>query len=147
MASAWQGTDPVAWAQQSKALLTALVRQSVQQLAVEASTTVDNGGLVPVDTGNLGRSVIVSDRPPQVDAPGTKHDDQRDIAGGLADIELGKPVYIGWTPRYAARVNYGFVGEDSLGRSFNQAGRGFAEAAAAKWPAIVKAEAAKLARR
>jgi len=41
-------------------------------------------------------------------------------------------------------MNYGFVGQDSLGRTYNQAGFGFAEDAASKWPAIVAAEAAKL---
>lgn len=144
MAQGWSGTDPSRWAEQKDGLLTALLRNSVQALAKEAASTIPNGGRVPVKTGNLGRSVVVDNKPPEVDAPGVEHKVQRDISGGIGAIVPGQPVYIGWTPRYAARVNFGFVGEDSLGRSFNQSGAGFAEAAAAKWPEIVKAEAAKL---
>lgn len=143
----WQGTDPSAWADNTKKLLAALLKNSVQELAKEASVTVKNGGLVPVKSGNLARSVIVDNKPPQADADGVEYEIQRDISGGLSGIELGQPVYIGWTPRYAARVNYGFVGTDSLGRSYNQSGAGFAEAAAAKWPTIVAGQVSKLASR
>lgn len=140
----WQGTDPSAWAERTKKLMTALLRNSVQTLAQEASRTRREGGNVPVFSGNLARSVVVSNTPPDADAPDVEYEVQRDISGGLADIEPGEPVYIGWTPIYAARVNYGFVGTDSLGRQYNQAGAGFAEATAAKWPAIVAGEVAKL---
>lgn len=144
---AWEGTDPSKWAENAEARLTALLRNSVQALAKEASSTIPNGGRVPVKTGNLGRSVIVDNKPPERDAEGVEHKVQRDITGGIGAIVPGQPVYIGWTPRYAARVNFGFVGQDSLGRTFNQSGAGFAEATAAKWPEIVQAEAAKIAGR
>jgi hypothetical protein len=53
-------------------------------------------------------------------------------------------VYIGWQAAYSRRLNYGFAGEDSLGRTYNQSGYGFAEAAAAKWPQIVQEQAMKM---
>jgi len=140
----WSGTDPSAWAGKSDNLLTALLRNSVQALAKEAGNTIPNGGRVPVKTGNLARSVVVSDKPPQIiDVLAT----QQDFSLGVASIKPGDTVFIGWTARYSARMNFGFVGADSLGRVYNQQGYGFAEAAAARWPAIVAAEAAKIANR
>jgi len=140
----WEGVDPSKWAGVSTQGLTALLRNSVQALATEAGKTIPNGGRVPVKTGNLGRSVVVSNKPPQVIDVLAK---QQNFSLGVAEIKPGDTVYIGYTAKYSRRLNYGFTGEDSLGRSYNQAGYGFAEAAAAQWPAIVKAQAAKMANR
>lgn len=140
MATGWSGTDPSAWSGNTGALLTALLRNSVQELAKVASTTIPNGGRVPVVTGNLARSVVVDTKPPQVIeglAAG-------DYSLGIANIRPGDTIYIGWQAAYAKRVNYGFVGADSLGRVYNQSGAGFAEATAAKWPSILAAQASKL---
>lgn len=138
----WEGVDPAKWASDLSTVgLTALLRNSVQALAKEASTTIPNGGRVPVKTGNLARSVVVDTKPPQViDVLAT----QKDFSLGVAQIKPGDTVYIGWQAKYSRRLNYGFVGTDSLGRSYNQAGYGFAESAAAKWPTIVREQAAKL---
>ena len=136
----WDGTDPSAWAGLTTTALTALLRNSVQALAREASTTIPNGGRVPVKTGNLARSVVVDNKPPRIiEGPATG-----DYSLGIANIKPGDTIYIGWQAVYSRRMNYGFVGTDSLGRTYNQSGFGFAEAAAAKWPEIVGAEAAKL---
>lgn len=141
--SGWTGTDPSRWAAGSDTLLTALLRNSVQGLAKAAATTIPNGGRVPVKTGNLARSVVVDDKPPKViEGLATG-----DYSLGIANIRPGEPIYIGWQARYARRQNYGFVGTDSLGRTYNQSGYGFAEAVAAQWPQIVRAEAAKLGAR
>lgn len=140
MAGGWSGVDPSLWAGDKEALLTALLRGSVQELAKEASRTVNEGGRVPVRTGNLSRSVVVDNKPPRViEGLATG-----DYSLGIANIKPGDTVYLGWQAKYARRQNYGFVGTDSLGRNYNQAGFGFAEATAAKWPAIVQAQAAKL---
>lgn len=136
----WEGADPSKWAGATTQGLTALLRNSVQELARDASTTIPNGGRVPVKTGNLARSVVVSNKPPTViEGLATG-----DYSLGIAAIKPGDTVYIGWQAKYSRRLNYGFVGADSLGRVYNQAGYGFAEATAAKWPAIVAAQAAKL---
>lgn len=141
---AWEGIDPAKWAGLTTAGLTALLRNSVQALAKEASTTIPNGGRVPVKTGNLARSVVVSKDPPQVIDVLAK---EQNFSLGVADIKPGDTVFIGWQAKYARRQNYGFTGEDSLGRTYNVAGYGFAEAAAAKWPGIVAAQATKMGRR
>lgn len=136
----WEGVDPSAWAGLTTNGLTALLRNSVQELAKEASTTIPNGGRVPVKTGNLARSVVVDNKPPQIVEGLAKGD----YSLGIANIVPGDTVYIGWTAVYSRRLNYGFVGADSLGRVYNTTGYGFAEATAAKWPGIVQAQAAKL---
>ena len=145
--SGWTGTDPSKWAAGSDTLLTALLRNSVQGLAKAAAQTIPNGGRVPVKTGNLARSVVVSLTPPVVDAKGVTHTVGQNVSLALASLKPGEPIWIGWQARYSRRLNYGFVGTDSLGRSYNQSGYGFAEAAAAQWPQIVRAEAAKLGAR
>ena len=139
----WEGVDPSKWAIGTTAGMTALLRNSVQALAKEASTTIPKGGRVPVKTGNLARSVVVDNKPPTVIDGLAKGD----YSLGIAAIKPGDTIYIGWQAAYSRRLNYGFVGDDSLGRTYNQAGYGFAEAAAAKWPAIVAVEAAKIGRR
>ena len=139
----WEGVDPSKWAIGTKAGMTALLRNSVQALAKEASTTIPDGGRVPVKTDNLARSVVVDNKPPTV-IDGLA---EGDYSLGIAAIKPGDTIYIGWQAAYSRRLNYGFVGDDSLGRTYNQAGYGFAEAAAAKWPAIVAVEAAKIGRR
>ena len=141
----WTGIDPAQWASRAKRLDVALLRNSVQELAKEASKTIPNGGRVPVLTGNLGRSVVISATPPMMDKAGTIRTTAQNFSLGVAELEPGKPVYIGWQAVYARRQNYGFVGADSLGRVYNQAGHGFAEAAAEQWPTIVIREASKLA--
>jgi hypothetical protein len=140
MASAWTGTDPSVWGGRTKGGLTALLRNSVQDLAREASTTIPNGGRVPVKTGNLARSVVVDNKPPQLIEGLAKGD----FSLGIASIKPGDTIYIGWQAKYSRRLNYGFVGADSRGRVYNQSGYGFAEATAAKWPAIVQRHAVKM---
>lgn len=139
----WEDVDPAQWAGVSSQGLTALLQNSVQTLAAEAAKTIPNGGRVPVKTGNLARSVVVDNKPPAVIDGLAKGD----FSLGLANIKPGDTIYIGWQAKYSRRLNYGFVGTDSLGRAYNQAGYGFAEAAAAQWPAIVAAQAAKLGAR
>lgn len=140
----WEGVDPSKWAGTSTAGLTALLRNSVQALATEASTTIPNGGRVPEKTGNLARSVVVSNQEPNVLLYGPANPN---ALSGVATINPGETVYIGWQAVYARRQNYGYTGTDSLGRTYNQSGFGFAEAAAAKWPAIVAEQAAKMGKR
>ena len=134
---AWSGVDPGAWARETKARLDAVFRNSVQGLADEMRKTGPNGGDVPVDTGNLVRSLVAvkGGLPPRGD-PNVTYSAQ-DIGPVLLDVKAGDTVSLAWQAIYAHRQNYGFVGEDSLGRTYNQAGRGFLERAAAKWPQIV----------
>lgn len=59
----------------------------------------------------------------------------------INDAKLGDTIYGNWTAVYARRIEYGFVGEDSLGRKYNQKGNGMTRRAAQKWKSIVREQA------
>ena len=67
---------------------------------------------------------------------------QADASAILLGMSGDETIYLGWQANYARRQNFGFTGEDALGRTYNQSGLGFLEAAVAKWPSIVKDAAA-----
>lgn len=142
--SGWTGKQPSAWSGGTKAGLTALLRNSVQELANEAGRTIPNGGRVPVKTGNLARSVVVSNTRPNVLVYGPPNPN---ALSGVATIQPGEDIWLGWTAIYSRRMNSGYVGTDSLGRTYNFSGFGFAESTAAKWGAIVAKQAAKMGSR
>jgi hypothetical protein len=129
------------WARQTEARITAVFRGAVESLARDMTQTKPNGGRVPVKQGNLYRSLLMSTTamPTRADSKATfTADPVFDVIG----LKIGDVVYLGYQAAHAARQNYGFVGADSLGRVYNQAGSGFLEAAHANWPSILEAEAA-----
>lgn len=135
----WHGAEPMEWARQSQARLTAVFRGAVEMLARDMTASGNLGGRLPVLTGNLQRSLLMSTTAmPMQSAPGTVHSNPQVT---MAGVQAGQTVWLGFQANYAARQNYGFVGTDSLGRTYNQSGFGFIEAAIANWPTIVAAEA------
>lgn len=54
----------------------------------------------------------------------------------LSSWEPGEPIVIGTNVEYARRIEYGFVGQDSLGRHYNQPGRHMFAMAIARAPEI-----------
>lgn len=131
----WKGVDPGEWARQTKERLLAVAQGSVQELSQEMTKTLPNGGNVPVKTGNLARSLLAQNG--SMPNTGTGPFAGQDIGPVLLNMNLGDKIYLGFQANYARRQNYGFVGEDSLGRNYNQSGFGFVEKAADKWPQIV----------
>jgi len=130
------------WASQSVQRLTAVRRRSVELLADEMTRTVNEGGRVPFQTGNLYKSLLAStEGMPQVgDPPFTAVD----VGITTATLELNQPVWLGYQARYSRRVNYGFIGADSLGRTYNQPGYYFVDHAIAGWQSIVTAAVEEL---
>ena len=128
------------WARQSEARLTAVLRGSLESLARDLTQTKPRGGRVPIKHGNLYRSLLMSTTGmPTRAASGTQF--STEPVFDVGSIRVGQKVWFGYQAAHAARQNYGFVGTDSLGRTYNQSGSGFLEAAIANWPAIVQAEA------
>lgn len=84
---------------------------AIKDLVTKMSTDRDSGGYVPIKTGALRDSLIVE--------------------------EASNGTIIGYTVPYARRVNYGFVGTDSLGRKYNQPGQHFLDQVVADWETIV----------
>lgn len=96
------------------------------------------GGFLPHDTSNLGRSLSASTTAmPQVDSGTASYLNNANVEFTIMNADAGDTLYIGFQAAYAARQNYGFVGQDSLGRTYNQSGHFFVENAGAKWPQFV----------
>lgn len=128
-----------AWAMETEGRLLAVFRASAQELFSIAQTTVHEGGFLPFDIGFL-RNSFVSGLNGSTSLSGP---DSYVIA--IASAEIGDSVIGGWTADYARRMEYGFVGQDSLGRNYNQRGFGYVRNAAMQWQDIVNRHAARLA--
>ncbi len=128
------------WAAASEARTRAVYRRSVELLAEDMTKTKAQGGRVPFLTGNLARSLLASTAGmPQTSE---KRATGSNVGAVTATLELTQSVWLGYQAVYARRMNYGFVGADSLGRVYNQPGNHFVEGAIANWQKIV-AQAAK----
>lgn len=102
----------------------------------------------PVDTGNLRNSLratktgMIEQQFPS--GPGYNASSQASAYQVIDSLELGEKVTLGYAATYARRLNYGFVGYDSLGRLYNQAGRFWIEAVGSRYRAIMRAAATRL---
>lgn len=132
--------DVDAWAKKAREAIEAVHKRSIEMLADEMKRTKANGGNLPVDTGNLEKGLVAS----QDAMPKTTNEPSigMDIGAFTVTMDSSKPTWLGFTPKYARRMNYGFVGADKLGRVYNQEGNYFVERAVAMWPQIVDAAAA-----
>ena len=59
----------------------------------------------------------------------------------IAGYDVGDVMSFAWTAPHAMRMELGFTGTDSLGRTYNQAGRHFVGANARRFPEFVKERA------
>lgn len=105
--------------------------ESVQDVIEIAQTPKAKGGRMPVDTGNL-RSSLASGLNGSFGNIGADS-----YAVTLTGLELGDIARFAWTADYARRMELGFNGTDSLGRTYEQSGNHFVGSAAAQWPQIV----------
>lgn len=126
-----------AWARATQERMNAVVRGSAQEVARRAQTPRAKGGRMPVDTGNLRNSFQSSLN------GSTALTGPESYVMIAATMEAGDVAQFGWGAAYARRIEFGFTGQDSLGRTYNQQGAHFLSGAAADWPAIVAAEVAK----
>lgn len=130
--------DLAAFRDKTMGQMKAVLSASVQDVVEEAQKPVAQGGRMPVDTGFLRNSLVSELNGSQI-ATGAES-----YALAVAGMEPGDIARFGWTAAYAMRMEMGFVGEDKLGRTYNQAGRHFVEAAALQWDRIVQENIARL---
>lgn len=125
------------WAKQTQERIEAVHKRSIELLAEEMIRTKPNGGRLPVDTGNLARSQLAS----QTAMPKTSEGpfNGSNVGAVVATMDVAKPIFIGMQAVYARRMEFGYVGADSLGRIYNQQGNYFVAGAIAQWPQIVAA--------
>jgi hypothetical protein len=127
--------DLSAWANKAQAKLDGLVRQTCQEIS--ENTVKDT----PVDTGFLRGSWQPSIGAPAaakgaLDQSGAKA--LADIGLVVSGVKAGDRFFLVNNAAYARRLEYGFVGEDSLGRTYNQQGRFFVTRNVKRWPLIVR---------
>nr|PZN74437.1 MAG: hypothetical protein DIU57_19345 [Pseudomonadota bacterium] len=125
-----------AWASATERRLSAVHKKAIEKLAMEMTRTRAEGGNVPVDTGNLYRSLLASTTgmPKTAEGPFAGSN----VPSVIATLRMNDPVWLGYQAKYARRVNFGFVGADALGRVYNQQGAHFVERAIAMWSQIVR---------
>ncbi len=124
------------WVRQTEQRVEAAFRESAQRVIA------DMHARVPVDTGFLRASLQVSTTAPvpadRGPTEGTTYAYNPTAATlAIAGAQIGDTLFASYSAVYAARINYGFVGTDALGRTYNQQGRHFVELAVQRWPQIV----------
>jgi hypothetical protein len=121
------------------------MRQSISDVMVGAQETqigITQGatsfveGKVPVGGGLTGGELANS-----LTVDGAEG---ADVSVKIQGMEIGDTMRFAWTAPHARRIEYGFTGEDSLGRTYNQPGRFFMTRNAEKFPAHVKKRAAEV---
>ena len=128
------------WVRATKARMDAVFRTATLRLIQKMQTP---GEYVPFDTGALRASLVVtvngSPPPPRTKEPASPSTAWSDgeVIATIAGAVAGDKVIASYTVAYARRLEFGFVGTDSLGRTYNQQGRGWVRRAAQQWPAIV----------
>lgn len=127
----------------------AVMSESIQDAMDIMQTPVPNGGRMPVDDGHLINSVITELNGSQIGRAAEGEDQggansAANIALLVAQMEPGDTARIGWSAAHAMRQHEGFVGEDELGRSYNQEGKFWIDGAAAQWQQIVERNIGRL---
>lgn len=126
------------WVKECKRAQTSIHRTAAQKVGNDVTKTVNEGGLLPIKSGNL-RSSFKSSTSAMVTMDSTPEEySSEDWQLAILGAEMGKPLYMGFRAAYAARQNYGFTGSDSLGRNYNQSGKFFLEATEARWQNFVR---------
>lgn len=129
------------WGAQTNEALDALARQTCFAIAeeVHGTTPVDTGTLKGAWQPSLDKAV---DAPSEGAAPSGGGSAQ--ITAVAAGVKAGSRFFMVNHLAYAKRIEFGFVGVDSLGRSYDQKGRYFVTTAVKRWPQIVAKVAASL---
>lgn len=110
-----------------------LHRQAVQDLT---EAVVED---TPVDSGFARRSWLGSTvSMPPIREGVEEFNNTGATAVAIAGLDTGNDFWFGAQAAYVPRLNYGFTGTDSLGRTYNQTGKGWIEKHAKLWPTYVK---------
>lgn len=129
------------WVNKVSTGLDALARVSCQDLseAVIEDTPKDTGFLVGNWQPSLNAPTL------SLDETGSGNGYAQSKTGiVVAGIKAGDVYYFVNNAAYARRIEYGFVGADSLGRVYNQRGRHMVTVNIKRWDRIVEAAAIKL---
>lgn len=126
----------------------ATLQLASQMVYNQIRTTYNEGGRLPIDQGDLRRSIVASasSMPAIEQGKDTFTDQSASSLEILGSMELGTVSYIGVTAAHGPRMEYGFVGTDSLGRTYNQQGFGYLAAEEQRWATHTVPEAERIIR-
>lgn len=112
------------WAKKTERKQTDVLHQSIRLVAEEVTKSKDEGGHMPVISGNLRNSVGVSTLGPVSIEWGTKkfRDPSDAVNNAVAGVKVGQTAYVGFRAPYAHKV---------------EVEEGFVRLTAQRWPAIV----------
>lgn len=126
----------------TKERMTGVFRESSQRVIATMQEPVGAGGNMPIDTGFLRASLIVSKEnlaridPSSRPAKDSKHAWNESVAVvTIASAEIGDKIFAGYTAAYAGHQEYG---------TSKMEGRAFVRSAAAQWQNIVDGVVAEL---
>ena len=115
------------------------IQELLQHITTSAPGVTAGGtrieGRFPVDSRDLIGSLVSELNGGQV-AKG-----EESYAVALANYELGQFLRFSWTMEYALRIELGFTGTDSAGRTYQQEGWHMVGANVSRWPALVEKHA------
>lgn len=131
--------DVKAFAEKAKVSTKAVVIETIQDINEQIVVTT------PFKTGLLRGSWFASLNTIPTGAGSIGSQSAYRLNSVAQALELGDTYYAGNTAKYARRLEYGFVGEDSLGRSYNQQGRFWVRAALNSASSLAMAAAQRIA--
>jgi hypothetical protein len=129
------------WTQQTKERSEEAFKIGVLDFGIELNENA------PIDTGFLRSSLTAGINGAIPQGPnaqyGSNYNDQR-LLSTIQKLKLGDRITLVYQAPYAMRLEYGFTGQDSLGRNYNQAGRFWVAKTGARYRSIMRAAASRL---
>jgi len=121
-----------------------LTMQNLKYVATEAIQDVVSAAQTTQRGITMGATSFVEGKIPEGKTKTLKNSLTSNGTEGVASYtvaigayEVGDTLTFAWTAPYALRMELGFTGEDSKGRTYNQAGRHFVGANARRFPEFV----------
>ena len=118
------------------------MRQSISDVLTGAQETQD--GITIGATSFVEGRIPVGKTKDLVNSLTVDGAEGADVGVKIQGMEIGDTMEFAWTMPYARRVNSGFTGTDSLGRTYDVPGRFFVDFNAAKFPEFVRKRAAEV---
>ena len=120
------------------------MRQSISDVLTGAQETQD--GITIGATSFVEGRIPVGKTKDLVNSLTVDGAEGADVSVKIQGMEIGDTMEFAWTVPHARRIEYGFTGTDSLGRTYDVPGRFFVTRNAEKFPDHVKKRAAEVRR-
>lgn len=136
------------WARNTDQNMNLAFEASVFDLVEEINRPINKGGRMPVKTGYLRSSVSASSvgTPKLIPQKRSEMAWRAAVTNAVRGSRRTGKLWLAWTAPHANRMNFGFVGYDSLGRYYRQVGLFFIDYGTAKWSQIFRSNLQTLRR-